>query len=233
MTPRDLLLLDRLVRYHAVTVPVLEHTVSAGKNRAGIYRRLARLVRIGLLEDLRSGESNRGRPMDVFALYVPTAQACALVNSHLRPRPVNIHEVRHTLAVAEIGLGLERFGHTVLTDRQIKRDLAVWKASRQSTTPAGASWVRDATGKSHTPDLVTLAKDGMPTAAIEVELTAKSDKALRGILGMYADATTFAHVTYYVPDAAAEARLTRLATDLGFPQGRLLVRRYVPRHSVS
>jgi hypothetical protein len=231
VTPADLVLLDRVVRYHAVTVPVLAHTVYGGKNRAGIYRRLARLVRVGLLEDLRTGDSNRGRPMDVFALYVATRPAYALIGSDLRSRPVNIHEVRHTLAVAEIGLALERFQHHVVTDRQIKRDLAVWKASRQSGQPMGALWLRDRAGRTHVPDLVVGPKDGAPATAIEVELTDKSEKTLRGILAMYADRTTFSRVIYYVPDAAAELRLNQIAADLHFGLGQLVVRRYVARHS--
>lgn len=233
LTPTDLLLLDRVVRYHAVTVPVLQHTVYSGTNRAGTYRRLARLVRVGLLEDLRTGESNRGRPMDIFALYVATAPAYTLVHSDLKPRPVNLHEVRHTLAVAEVGLDLERFRHHVVSDRQIKRDLAVWKASRPSGTPLNAHWLHDRHGKTHVPDLAIGPKNGRQTTAVEVELTFKNDKALRTILSMYAQSTTYSRVIYYVADGAAEQRLKRLAADLRFGPDQLVVRRYVPRHSTA
>src|SRR3712207_5820265 len=70
VTARDLELLGTVIRYHAVTQRILEQTVRAGRNRQGIYRDLARLVRVGLYEDLRTGPSNDGRPRNVKALYV-------------------------------------------------------------------------------------------------------------------------------------------------------------------
>ena len=248
LTPSDDALLDLVIRYHAVTVPLMLNTVRYGKNRSGVYRQLARLVRTGLLEDLATGPSNVGRPRDVFALYVPTAQAYAYRGSDLRPTPVALSQVRHTLAVAQVGLNAERQDFQVVTDREIRRQIQMWRARRPVSTPPDAPWVGSdersgsrpalpqgsGAPRTHAPDLVIL-RNGLPVTAIEVELTAKNDQRFLSLLRMYGRSEKFANLIYYVPDGKTERRLVRLAESLpASEQPRsLVVRRYLPRHSQS
>lgn len=246
LTPRDDALLDLLIRYHAVTVPMLMNTVCFGLDRSGVYRRLSRLVRIGLLEDLRAGASNVGRPRDVHALYVPTRSAYDYRDSTLTPQPVALTHVRHTLAVGEVGLAHEREGFEIVSDRQVRREIALWRGSQSHTTPSGALWLGsdqrpvgmglgshlEGRISTHAPDLV-LVRDGAVWAAVEVELTAKSDRDLAKVLRMYGRSTRFQNLIYYIPDAKVEQQVTRVAGSLAHqetPVG-LVVRRYLPRHS--
>ena len=224
ITPEDLRLLDLLIRYHGVTAQVLLNTVYRGKHRSGVYRRLARLVRVGLLEDLSTGPSNLGRPRDVQALYVPTKLAYQLLNSNFHQNAISLVSVRHTLAVAEVGLAFEAQGFQVVTDREIKREIRLWRDAGGSSTPRDACWIgsdegrRDSTPPpwvttpaimTHAPDLIVTDAGGV-RHAIEVELSSKNKTALLAVLQAYARTTRFGQVIYYVADGYEEQRIRNI-----------------------
>lgn len=227
-------LLETVASYHGVTAPLLMRTYFDGHARSGVYKRLARLVGIGLLEDLRTGPSNRSRPRDVPALYVPTRAGLAWVGSSLPCTPVPLATTKHTLAVAEVGLGIEsRYeGVRVLTDRELRQEIAMWRSQDGTATPVAAAWLGTdelstpqtprwdipAKPKTHCPDLVLRDRDG-GLAAIEVELTAKNEARLRSTLEMYARASKYRRVDYVVPDERMERTLERALSSMA-PEDR-------------
>ena len=247
ITSEDLWLLDLLVRYHGVTAQVLMNTVYRGKHRSGVYRRLARLVRVGLLEDLSTGPSNLGRPRDVQALYVPTKRAYQLLNSNFHQNSIGLVSVRHTLAVAEVGLAFEAQGLAVVTDREIKRAIRLWRDEGGSSTPRDACWLGSDEGRrgvnpfdlsrpitTHAPDLIVTDAKGV-RHAIEMELSSKNKTALLAVLHDYGRTDRFGSVIYYVADGYEEKRLKTLVDSMP-PTARptnILTRRYTPRHSTG
>ena len=252
ITPEDLRLLDLLIRYHGVTAQVLLNTVYRGKHRSGVYKRLARLVRVGLLEDLSTGPSNLGRPRDVQALYVPTKRAYLLLHSDFHQNSISLVSVRHTLAVAEVGLAFEAQGFAVVTDREIKREIRLWRDEGGASTPRSACWIGSDEGPrgtnpfdpshwsasrsitTHAPDLIVTDARGV-RHAIEVELSSKNKTALLAVLQAYGRTNRFGEVVYYVADGYEEVRLRALFESMPRserPDG-IVTRRYFPRHSTG
>ena len=224
LSDMDRELVTWLARYRAATVPVLLRTRYAGKARSGIYKRLERLVRVGLLEDPRTGPSNRARPRDVPALYVVTRTGMQWAQCGLPCRPVPVAAVKHTLAVAQTGMWLEVRGHAVITDREMRHEIALWRASGDRITPPSAPWMGsdEVTRRvhpawyddprpvsTHTPDLVLSDESGGLTA-MEVELTAKSEGRTLDILTMYGRSRKYSRVDYLVPDERMARGLHRL-----------------------
>lgn len=233
----DQQLVATLSRYHGATAPLLMQRYFSGQARSGVYKRLARLVRIGLLEDLATGPSNRSRPRDVPALYVPTRTGLAWVASDLPATPIPLATMKHTLAVAEAGLYFEALvpEGTVTTDREMRQRIATWRHLDGSATPVGVPWMgSDELGgalsphwgvpvkvRTHCPDLV-VDVPGEGRTAIEVELTAKSEQRLRQTLEMYGRASKYRHVRYLVPDERMERLVGRTLASIDVtmrPQG--------------
>ncbi|CAM5592727.1 hypothetical protein [Streptomyces abikoensis] len=100
----------------------------------------------------------------------------------------------HRLAVADVGLGLEAAGHTVLTEREIRTadaaDFGAWDllsrlGARVESSRAQETFpVRVGARAVHWPDLVLVPDDGH-LGAVEVELTPKAPSALRSNLRAY------------------------------------------------
>ena len=136
------MLVNTLCRYGGTTCETLLATRYAGKHRSGVYARLKRLIIAGWLEPL-DGPSNLSRPRDVHALYVPTPLGYKKSGSNLGPLGLAEVPIRHTLAVAEIGLGFESAGrdYRVVTDREIRRSVRQWRGHGGGTPPADAAWI--------------------------------------------------------------------------------------------
>ena len=246
ITETDLYLLYHLMRYNGTTVPVLLHTMFVGYHRSGVYHRLERLVRAGLLEDTRTGPSNLGRPRDVHAIYVPTRLAYALLQSPLHYKPMTLTTIRHTLAVSEVGLDYQLQGFKVVTDREMRHDIAVWRANKGASTSGTADWVGDdehispldprlwsapKAAITRCPDLVLLDEHGSKIA-IEVELSKKSDTDLMRILRVYGRTQKYTEVRYHVQDGYLENRIRDFVQDMPSEERpNLTTRRYLPRHS--
>ena len=252
VTPTDVDLLRRLIRFQGTTAPVLMRHVYPGQHRSGVYARLARLVRAGLLEDLSTGPSNLGRPRSIKALYVPTPLAHRKVESPLRHKPISLGTTPHTVAVSEVGLEWERRGWTVISDREIQHEIGAWRASEDCRSFDSDPWLGeyDGTGLSaienakrkrvlatHRPDLVLVderEEGNGRRIAVEVELTLKSPARLLRILRWYARESKFSEVRYYVPDRAAAARVKGQVAKLPEHQRAMFdVRWYEPQHSIE
>jgi hypothetical protein len=252
VTPTDVDLLRRLIRFQGTTAPVLMRHVYPAQHRSGVYARLARLVRAGLLEDLSTGPSNLGRPRSIKALYVPTPLAYRMVESPLRHKSISLGTTPHTVAVSEVGLAWERRGWTVISDREIQHQIGVWRTSEDCRSFEGNPWLGkyDGTGLSaienlkrkrvlgtHRPDLALVDDREGGTGrriAVEVELTLKSPARLLHILRWYARESKFSEVRYYVPDRAAAARVRGQVAKLpGHQQDLFKVLWYEPLHSIE
>jgi hypothetical protein len=252
VTLMDVDLLRRLIRFQGTTAPVLMRHVYTGQHRSGIYARLARLVRAGLLEDLSTGPSNLGRPRNIKALYVPTRLAYRMLESSLGHKSISLGTTLHTVAVSEVGLEWERRGWTVVSDREILHEITVWRTSEDCRSFDSDPWLGeyDGTGLSaienlkrkrvlatHRPDLVLVddRDDGNGgRIAVEVELTMKSPARLLHIMRWYARESKFSKVRYYVPDRAAASRVRGQVAKLpDHQQDMFEVRWYEPLHSIE
>lgn len=152
------------------------------------------------------------------------------------------------LGHAEVGLEYQRQGIKVVTDREMRHDIAVWRASKGVSTPGNANWIGDdehihpfdprlseqpkAVG-TRAPDLVLIPARG-GKVAIEVELSKKNDQDLMKILRTYGQTQKYDEVRYFVRDGYLEARIKSMVEDMPRHQRpNLETRRYVPRHSVE
>jgi hypothetical protein len=111
---------------------------------------------------------------------------------------------------------------------------ALWLGSDQGLVGMGLGSHSGGQVSTHAPDLV-LTRDSVVRAAVEVELTAKSDRDLSKVLRMYGRSARFGNLIYYVPDAKVEQQVKRVAASLAHqesPRG-LVVSRYSPRHSLE
>lgn len=273
--PEDEELLALLCRYQGTTAATLLATRYQGLHRSGPYGRLKRLADGGFLESLTDGPSQDSRPRDVHALVVPTRDGYRLVGSRLSPKGMVGATVRHTLAVAEIGLAFEHptrdrdgalgrqpFRHCldpesivqVITDREIRRDVRLWRAVGGGEVPADAAWFvsgpaketdpfaprrspldpkRKTSPRSETrsPDLVLIDVDGR-MHAVEIELSSKSDGELREVLAKFGTSGKYASLTYYTDKHDTAAAINRAY--LALPEAarpQLTVTRYQPNHS--
>lgn len=255
VTVIDLDLINRLIRYQGTTAPVLMRYVFPGLHRSGVYARLERLVRVGLLEDLCTGPSNVARPRTVKALYVPTPLAYKMVGSSLGYKSVSLATVLHTLAVSEVGLDFEGRGWTVITDREIRRHLFEWRTASDRSIADTAPWVGEYDGEgvsakenlkakqsvqTHRPDLVLIKErsegdvSGACRVAVEVELSRKSPARLRQILRDHGRTTRFEEVWYFTPDRASAIRIAEAIGTLPSEQrAKFSIKRYVPLHAVE
>ena len=228
-TARDLLVLQQISKYHAVTVPLMQQSLYYGLARSTVSDSLKRLVKAGLLEDLQAGPSNLVRPNDTPALYVATKAGFAFANSPLKCGPVALAAVHHTLAVAQIGLVASRNGDDVIADREMKRAVSVWRASGQTATPANAPWVASDQNywvpsipawptpggriETHIPDLVITRPNGT-TEAHEIELSKKSPDRVRETLQRYAATNRYDAVVYQCTERSVAAHVVKVAKSL-------------------
>ena len=245
LQPRDVFVLEQAVRFHAFTVPLLRETLYHGLGRSTVYESIRRLVRAGLFEDLTTGPSNRLRPGDVPALYVPTPLAYALLGSPLRARPVRPELARHTLAVAQVGLRAVLAHEAVVTDREMHFERQQWRNSRQTRTPLAAAWMGNDEDfwipglpawesvspdlDTHVPDLVITGHDG-EVHAIEVELSRKNTRELTMVLKRYGRTRKYDAVIYYAETKTMAERIKKVTEALP-PADRpptLVIRRLVP-----
>ena len=229
-TEEDRMLVNTLCRYGGTTCETLLATRYAGKHRSGVYARLKRLIIAGWLEPL-DGPSNLSRPRDVHALYVPTPLGYKKSGSNLGPLGLAEVPIRHTLAVAEIGLGFESAGrdYRVVTDREIRRSVRQRRGHGGGTPPADAAWILTGPGvlRGHPQGLrdpwtpspshrgprhiaptwwwSTPRATGTPS---KWKLTPKSERELRAIVLALASSSRYATVSYYV-----SGQTTRTAVD--------------------
>ena len=225
LTARDLDLMTLLTRYGAATYPLLQQTVMRDRGRTSAYRQLKRLADVRLLEDPWTGPSNVGRPRDVQSLWVPTRSAYQLVASPLRYKPIPLNAVRHTLAVAQLGMTLESQGLHVLTDREIRHLAAHWRNNGGGPFPSHMPWIahteeREAevsrfaqTTPIHMPDLVVTEPAGR-RHAVEVELTMKNSRKASSTLASYAASGAFTSITYYLAAGSADERFRSLVATI-------------------
>lgn len=209
ITDTDLALLSLLARYTVVTVPILMRHVQSCEHRSAVYRRIARLVDAGYVEDLRSGPANRVRQACMPALVKATKAGYALSGAALAPvKRLSPGTLEHTLVVAEIGLMLESEGKRVLTDREIRSQIAQRRIRGGATAPSDAVWIdlgarresgdgsRSRRPRTHAPDLVYWTATGM--VAVEVEWSVKSDQAMADVVRAYGSTTQYKGVVYVV-----------------------------------
>lgn len=257
ITERDLTLLQRLCRYGATTVPTLQHTVAAGKHRSGIYAQAARLARVGLIEDLRTGPSNLCRPRNLPALLVPTREGYAVAGTGLAYARPSLATLLHTLSVAQVGLDFEANGWEVITDRVVRHEIVAWRSERERArkakqpvppVPAEAVWIateRDSSAevggmlsgargpRTHAPDLIVRDTDGR-LVAVEVELTAKNAGDLREVMRAFAGTSKYTEVIYYTPERAIAEKVAKAAAVAGGRlDARMTARKFTPLYATT
>ena len=208
VTSADHRLLLLLCRYGYATATQV-HRATHPRPQApeqATYARLRRLQDAGLVRRIHDRV-----PRDTRSLYLATPTAYRWVNCALPPlRQVSLATLRHTLAVGDVGMTLERTGHDLLTDREIRSEIA---ATRRTSGSAPSRWQGD--GRTHTPDLflpqVNHVDGHVRSLAFEVELTAKPQGTLQRILEWYRDSPLVDDVVYTVGSPAVERCVRRAA----------------------
>lgn len=202
VTATDKWIIRTLARYGGTTMPVILQSVFPDKDPSGVYRRLRRLARIGLLENLKDGPSNAARPISLSALFVPTTLGCKQAETDLKAKPLSVATAVHTVVISDIGLAAERAGLQVYTDRETQLLLAKWRLTDERRPLVPPLWLGEYDGAAlsdaanseakralvtHRPDLVIVdERSGRSVlTADEVEFSVKGITYLRSILRWY------------------------------------------------
>ncbi|QBI20230.1 hypothetical protein ER308_12075 [Egibacter rhizosphaerae] len=173
------------------------------------YRRLAKLRQLGLV-----GHRHvlHGAPGVFFA----TRAGLRMTGVDLTAATVDLRTYRHSLALVSLAIDLEADAEALWTEREIRRadgsaqsrgelQYAVALADRSGASPRPHL---------HIPDLVLRHPDG-ELEAVELELTAKRTRRLRGILRAFVRSRHLQRgVTYYTPTPTVGRLVERVAREL-------------------
>ncbi|HCS74699.1 MAG TPA: hypothetical protein DIW17_12600 [Clostridiales bacterium] len=132
-------------------------------------------------------------------VYRCLTQGRELADTGLAPvHKVNERTMKHTLAIVEVAIHLENEGAELISEQEMRarklyRDFVAKRKKRV-----------------HRPDIIAHFPENN-TIAVEVELSRKNQNELHKILKWYADQPQYSEIRYYVPTAAAIARIERHA----------------------
>ena len=163
---RDLEVLEFVARFGVVSRDAV--AAWAGTAQSCTFDRERRLRDAGLVE-VKCGVWGEGK------LLAATRAGLALCGrGELRPARFSLATVRHETTVAELAAQIERRGERTLSEREIAASERE-SGKRAFSAQLGAK-------RFHRADLLRVGVGGEPPEAIEVELTAKGQKRLDGLL---------------------------------------------------
>lgn len=197
ITERD----DAIVRFVGtqVAVEAAQLVEWTGMDRSNLQRRLAQLVRRGLLAHERY---LYGRP----GVYSATPDGLARAGLELAPARMNLSQYDHALGLVWLHIDLEReFGPSgIVTERVLRlSEQRAAEGARQlgeSYQPRYAATLIAGSGRLHFPDLAV--EVGGPRGGllcVELELTPKTLARRREIVAGYRASTHIEQVRYYAP----------------------------------
>jgi len=163
---RDLEVLEFVARFGVVSRDAV--AAWAGTAQSCTFDRERRLRDAGLVA-VKCGVWGEGK------LLAATRTGLALCGrGELRPARFSLATVRHETTVAELAAQIERGGERTLSEREI--------AARERESGKRAFSAQLGAKRFHRADLLRVGAGGGPPEAIEVELTAKGQKRLDGLL---------------------------------------------------
>ena len=209
-TMRDLELLAFLGRHRLATAAQLQRRFSLTESKA--YARLRGLRARRLIR--------HERDVPGPGIFLATRAGLRLSDVDLAEASFSLATLRHDLAVADAAIELEREGHWLFSERELRRAIAEGYGEdyRIECRESGA-----ARTMRHLPDLAINDPDGRRWIAVEVELTQKRSERTRSILAGYRSPREgLQGVLYVVPSESARRRIEGLGRKVGL-DGRLQV----------
>lgn len=193
VTPRDIDLLRYLTRHGVCTGEQLAHRFFA--DSTAVWRRLRALEHLGLIARHRTWWRE---PRVVLA----TPLGSNLADVDLTPARLNLHELRHSLALVDLSEALlaQSPGSQWITERELRRDL--FRQVQEGGMHPGLP-------RHHVPD--GLLSTGSGEIAVELELTNKRTRAYEQLFRGYAATPELAAVWWFSGSAPCRQRLTELA----------------------
>lgn len=211
ITARDV----EIVRFVGLQVAVEARQIAVWQqmDKAHVFRRCKRLVKLGLL---RQARVVHGRP----GLYLATKAGLEFAELSLPVAKLNLWSYAHAVELIWLYIDLEReFGPgRVLTERQIRtlEGRAAWEAERARTRhrPRHALAGSGGPRSLHFPDLVV--ENGAPQGGllfVELELTVKASERRREIVRAYVRGSHVERVRYYAAGEALRAMQRTVARE--------------------
>jgi hypothetical protein len=187
ISQRDLEVLEFVARYGVVPRSAMARWADTAKTAT--FGREKRLQDAGLIEVERLWLSTEP------VLLATKAGLAACRRRELWPARVSAETLRHFSVAAQLAAELERIGHRLLSERELRtKERAIGGREFSIRLPAG---------RYHRPDLILLGERPCP---IEVELSAKGNVRLDRILAGWAaavDQGRFAKVIYHCSPQAS------------------------------
>jgi len=215
-TLRDLELLAFLGRHRLATAEQLQRRFSLTESKA--YARLRGLRARRLIR--------HERDVPGPGIFLATRAGLRLSDTDLAEATWSLATLRHDLAVADVAIELEREGHWLFSERELRRAIAEGYGEdyRIECREAGA-----ARTMRHLPDLAVNDPDGRRFTAVEVELTQKRSERTRSILAGYRSAREgLEGVLYVVPSESARRRIEGLGRKVGLDGHLQVIRQGEP-----
>jgi hypothetical protein len=166
------------------------------------YRRLAAMERLGLIL--------RDKPYaQMPAVLRVTREGARIAEIGIRPAPLVLSQLRHTLAVVLLaeGLAAQHSGSELVTERELR-------AERYRMRREGID-----TSLGRTPDAILripakgVGAEGIKRVAIELDLVRKDRRAMERMIHQYDNEPDIDIVWWYVPPVRAE-RTREIVSDL-------------------
>lgn len=209
-TMRDLELLAFLGRHRLATAEQLQRRFSLTESKA--YARLRGLRARRLIR--------HERDVPGPGIFLATRAGLRLSDVDLAEASFSLATLRHDLAVADAAIELEREGHWLFSERELRRAIAEGYGEDYRIECRESGTARTLR---HLPDLAVNDPDGRRFTAVEVELTQKRSERTRSILAGYRSAREgLQGVLYVVPSETARRRIEGLGRKVGL-DGRLAV----------
>ncbi len=199
---RDLELMRYIGRHGIVAI---EHVMSAmGVGRTATYNRVATCIERGLLErlDLLRSEPRLLRATRDGLRYAGLGLPVAV------PSPGSADHWLRCATTAQL-LGEEFDPSQVITERELV--LAEQIEERPIASAKVGEWL-DGSPRLHRPDLAILTEEG--TIAIEVELTSKSPRRLKGVIRAWRRASWVSEVRYYCEPGSTRRAVERAVAEM-------------------
>ncbi len=199
LTPRDLLLLERLYENVVLSFAQICRKAFSGKAKSTVLNRLGKLEGMGVIERWRVPVLDAKRPgPGIFVVFSITRKGIGILQGRrpqmeFRSKPVrlNAYSIHHDVLLVDVVEALkERFPS------------ASAKNGMLLTGPAEGGTVF--------PDAVLEVPERKERWAVELELTAKSEKRYREIVLRYRLQSAFARVLYVTSSREIVQKLTRV-----------------------
>lgn len=199
LTPRDLLLLERLYENVVLSFPQVCRKAFKDKAKSTVLNRLGKLEGMGVIERWRVPVLDSKRPgPGIFVVFCITRKGIGMLAMRqperaFRQKPIRLHgyTVHHDVLLVDVLDALrEKFTGSSLMNGRLSGD----QASAQEVNP----------------DATIELPESKELWAVELELTAKSEKRYREIVLRYRLQSTFARVLYVTSSREVVLKLSRV-----------------------